>query len=293
MTPAGVTPAGPSTPDGLVEAPATVLVMLRPHPHRRRAPGWVPQQHGAWAMLVVPFVAGCILRWSDTGVLPGHLAPLFVFWILGYFAFNAASLWLKAAPVKRPALLRPLLTYAGAAALAGLATLAMAGGRILWWALLYLPLLVPALMLAAQRRERATLGGALTVAAASVMALVARFTTPLPLLAVGEDPGVTYAVVVAACTFAYFFGTVLHVKANIRERDNPRFYAASVAWHAAATLAAAAASAVWGIPVGWALFFLATLARAVIVSRLPGRISPPALGLIEVGFSVLLVAIVA
>ncbi|MBK5250875.1 MAG: YwiC-like family protein, partial [Actinomycetales bacterium] len=31
-----------------------------PPRRRRRGPGWVPNQHGAWAMLIVPFAVGAL-----------------------------------------------------------------------------------------------------------------------------------------------------------------------------------------------------------------------------------------
>lgn len=81
---------------------------------RHRNDGWVPQQHGAWAMLVVPYLLGAIglVRSGGTGPREWVVLPLlFVTWMIGYFAFNAATLWLKARPRRRPAFVRPILTY--------------------------------------------------------------------------------------------------------------------------------------------------------------------------------------
>ena len=97
-----------------------------------RNDGWVPQQHGAWAMLVVPYVSGVVLR-AESGGLPAYLVPLLPFWLLGYFAFSAASLWLKAPAGRRGRLVRPLGTWLAASAVAGLLTLLLAGPQILWW----------------------------------------------------------------------------------------------------------------------------------------------------------------
>ena len=57
----------------------------------RRPAGWVPQQHGAWAMLVVPYLVGAGMALRRGASLP-WLAALGCFWLLGYFAFNAAIL---------------------------------------------------------------------------------------------------------------------------------------------------------------------------------------------------------
>lgn len=246
-----------------------------------RRTGWVPNQHGAWAMLVVPFVAGVILRARDAALAP-YLASLFVFWMLGYFAFFAASVWLKAPARRRPRLVPPLVTWTVLAAVAGVVTLLLAGPGILGWVPFYLPLLLPALWLAAQRRERATIGGALTIAAASLMGLVARYTAPADLLA---DPDAARPLLVVSLLFAYFFGTVLYVKTNIRERGNPRFLAASVAWHAGFTLVATVLAAVASQPLWWAVFFAATTVRAFVVPRLVPAPSAARIGFLEVAFS--------
>src|SRR5690606_29814185 len=75
----------------------------------RRPPGWVPNQHGAWAMLVLPVAVGALRagpRWD-------HL-HLLVAWLVAYLAFFAAGTWLRS---RRRARYRPaLVTYAAAAA---------------------------------------------------------------------------------------------------------------------------------------------------------------------------------
>ncbi len=257
--------------------------------HRRT--GWVPAQHGAWAMLVVPFLVGVAMRVRDGLPLPWFLLPLLGFWMLGYFAFNAGSLWLKAHPARRRPLVAPLITYAGASAAFGLLTLVGAGPGILGWVPGYLALLTPALVLAANRHERATLGGALTTAAASLMALVVRFPEVGDLLA--WTPQARSATAAAALVFAYFFGTVFYVKTNIRERGNPRFYRLSLAWHGLALLAAAG---LWGgglVSAGWVgLFAVATL-RAAVVPRLRPPVTPLRIGLLEIALSIAIVCIAA
>jgi hypothetical protein len=52
----------------------------------RRGPGWVPNQHGAWAMLVTPLLVGVLAAGPSAVHLP--LAPL---WFAGYLAFSAVT----------------------------------------------------------------------------------------------------------------------------------------------------------------------------------------------------------
>lgn len=259
-------------------------------------------------MLVVPYLVGLIERGRSLGGLPLYVWPLFAFLMLGYFTFNAASLWLKAAPSRRPPLVKPLVTYAAASGFFGSLTLAAAGPQVLGWVPVYVALLTPALVLASRRRERATLGGGLTTAAASLMALVVTHPSPMALFA--WTPSDQQAVVTASLVFAYFFGTVLYVKTNIREKGSRGFYVASVVWHALATgtaialtgvptgpLVSGAASGVdsragsgpaWGTAAvaGWVgIFALATL-RAAAIPRLRRPFKPLHIGLLEIAFCV-------
>ena len=104
---------------------------------------------------------------------------------------------------------------------------------------------------------------------------------------------VQHALTVTALVFAYFFGTVLYVKTNIRERRNPAFYTASVAWHAAWTLLAALGSAVTWLSPAWTLLLAALTARAAVVPRLRPPWTPKRIGFIEVGVCVVIGLIAA
>src|SRR5690625_4543294 len=53
---------------------------------RRRSPGWVPNQHGAWAMVIVPALSGVLL----SGPSWRHV-PLLGLWWVGYFEIGRAS----------------------------------------------------------------------------------------------------------------------------------------------------------------------------------------------------------
>jgi hypothetical protein len=66
---------------------------------------WVPNQHGAWAMLAGPLLVGILAG----GAAWVHL-PLTVLWFLGYFAFFAAARWLKSR--RRRRYLGPVVVYA-------------------------------------------------------------------------------------------------------------------------------------------------------------------------------------
>ena len=127
--------------------------------------------------------------------------------------------------------------------------------------------------------------GVLTVAAASLMTLVARHPDAGQLLA-HPDAAAAGAAVGA---FAYFFGTVLYVKTLIRERGNRAYLVASVGWHAVATLVAAAGASTGVARPWWALFFAATTVRAWVVPHLRSLPTPKQAGFGEIALCVALV----
>lgn len=190
-------------------------------------------------MLAVPLITGAALRTPPDAVRSLLLAGCFV---TGYFGFFAASAWLKSPPRRRPRHIAPLITYAAASASLGIAALTYAGPSLLGWTPIFAALLIPALVLASRRNERALAGGALTTAAACGMTLVLTFDSPITLVA--EWPASQQPTLISLALFGYFFGTVLHVKSLIRERGNSRIEAASLLWHLAWTLAPLPA---WGL----------------------------------------------
>ena len=234
-------------------------------PHRRAT--WVPNQHGAWAMLAGPLLVG---------VLAGGVAwvqlPLALLWFCGYFAFFAAGLWLKSG---RKARFRPpVLVYSLACVPLALAVLVLQPSLVRWVPSL-VPLLVIALVLAAERRDRSLPSGIATTLAASLMTAVAYDAGP------GSDWDRAW--LLTAVMAGYYLGVLVYVKSVIRERRNPTYARASLVLHV--VLAAAAAYVAWPLgPVGVVL-----AARAAAVPRM--TLTPKQVGLAEIGFNVLVVVV--
>ncbi len=225
----------------------------------RPGPGWIPNQHGAWAMLASPLLVGVLAG----GVGAIHL-PLTAFWFAGYFAFFAASQWLKA---RRRARWFPPVRFYGALSVALGASVALIEPGLLVWAPAFAAPLAVGLLAAAYRHERAVTAGLAMTAASALMTVVAYDAGP------GTD--LERAWLLAAVQLAYFAGTVLYVKTVIRERDNPTFYRVSVGYHAVVLAAAAVATS---LPV--AVVFLGLFARAILVP--PLRPTPKQVGLGEI-----------
>lgn len=252
-------------------------------------------------MLVAPPLVGAAAvgpRWE-------HLL-LLVVWLVGFCAYNAAGLWLKAR--RRPRWLPPVRAYGVATVLLG-AALLTAAPSLLTWGVAYVPLLAASLVYSARRDERSLANDLLTVVAAGLMAVVAAgvpvATEPGGLAgwtALTWFPGAedARAWALAAVLVAYFAGTVLYVKTMIRERGNRTMLRASVLYHAVlpvVLLGAAALVPTLGslLPVPTLAVLLAVLAvRAVVVPlRWPGA-TPKALGIGEiVATTALVVALLA
>ncbi|HYO86093.1 MAG TPA: YwiC-like family protein [Dermatophilaceae bacterium] len=246
----------------------------------------MPNQHGAWAMLAVPFLTGVVRG----GPIWAHLL-LLVCWLVGYFAFFAAGQWLRS---RRSTRLRtPVLVY-GLATLAFGAPLVAMRPDLLVWGAVYLPLAAISLGFSARRDDRALLNDAATIIAACLMTPVAYQ------LGQGSVPWsdsldwhrVWWATVALLC---YFFGTSLYVKTVIRERTNAAYHRASVGYHAAVVLFWAIAGW-WGAPIRapvWCtllgFFAVMTIRAAVMAGR---RVKPMSVGLGELAASTVLLAVV-
>ncbi len=249
-----------------------------PAPGRRRfSPRlWVPNQHGAWAMLLLPLVVGAAragLRWTHLWLL--------VAWLLAYLAYFAAGVWLRSR--RKPRYRTPVVVYGALAAAVG-GGLLLAEPGLARWGLVYAPLAAASLAHSARRTERALTNDVLTVAATSLMAVVAHgLAVPGTAWLPGAASAEAWAV--AAATGAYLVGTALYVKTMIRERGNRGMYVASVAYHVVV-----AAALAWWLP--WVGAFLAlTAVRAAVVPRRWPHARPVAVGVGEIAASALLAVV--
>lgn len=234
---------------------------------------WVPRQHGAWAILAVPLVLGV----AAGGARPWH-AVLVVAAVSAYLCSVAVLDWAR---TRRAASLRPAAVFGTVLAGSGipllaahpsLAVIALAAGAAGLGALLVSALGRPKSVVVSLLEVAQAL--LLVPAAAAISGSLAEPSTGRATLAAG----------------VYLVGSVLHVRALIRERGNRWFLATSLAFHGAAVGVAAVL-----LPAPYAVLAAAFLARAAILpfaqaraAEGPRRLRPIHIGIGEIAASVAL-----
>lgn len=249
---------------------------------KRYVAAFVPQEHGGWAMLLIPLAAAMLVR----GVSAASLC-FTAFVLLLFFARQPLAMLYRANYGYRvdvpPGPLRAAtaveLTFA-LAVLTGLAVLSPAPAR-LW-------LLAGGLAAAAALFVSALLAGRLqaTSAASEWLAVIgATLLAPAYGLALGQPAGIDW--LLAFYAGGYFACSLTRVRAQGRRRNDSRYRWLTVGWHVG-LLALAIGLTVWLagpltlplsllLPALWAVAFAA---RAVASRPLPR------VGWIEVVFSV-------
>jgi len=238
---------------------------------------WVPRQHGAWAMLALPFLVG---------VSVGPPAPwqvvLAVAALAGYLVAATAQAWLRA---RRRASFVPSLIAYGLVFAVSAAALVVAFPGLLWAAVV----VVPAGAVVAAGARPGTPRDLANSFAQTAIALVL-VPSAAHLSGGAELEAVVRATAVAA---GYLAGTVLVVRSVLRERGNRAYAALSVSFHLALVPAATVA-----LPWPYALCALGLAARAVALPALQRRragtarpLRPVHVGIVEIVASTVLVVL--
>ena len=227
---------------------------------------WVPNQHGAWAMLVTPVVVGSLL-----GTLrPLHLL-LLVTWLAAYCANFYLSLAMK---TRRWSKYRPQLMVYGGAAAVGAVPLLNVEPQLWWIAAVAGPTFLLNAYLVRERNERSWLN--------DLAGIVLAFAVGFGAFHAGYD-GADRAVVEHAwraigIVSLYSAGTVFYVKTMIRERGSALWMRVSVGFHFG-LLAVVLLMHYWWL-VGVAA---AALLRSIVVPRLEW--TPKRIGMVEIVFT--------
>lgn len=231
-------------------------------------------------MITVPPLLGIVLG----GPAWAHV-PLLGLWWVGYFAFFATGLWLRS---RRKARYLPPVRAYGLATVPFAVALVLIAPRLVVWALPYAPLVATSAWCSARRKDRSLLNDGVTVLAAGLMTAVAYDAGAghVPASPDGALVGWAWVWTVTALVTAYFLGTVLYVKTNIRERGERAYLVGSLGYHLAVAAVTIVLAGVGPVPVGHAVVWVALVVRAVAVPAASARrgrpVRPLALGIGEI-----------
>jgi hypothetical protein len=247
----------------------------------------VPPQHGAWAFVGLPLVAGfAFAAWTPV------LVVLAVAWITAYPMSYFVLALAKDSTARHPhpeRLRRPLTVWAG---IAVPTLLLLVGLRpwLVWPGLVYAAGFAVNIAFARRRDDRALVNDIVFIAECSLLvpivwgvAVTDRMWRPPDL---GSAPVQLWVMSVAVALL--LVGSTLHVKSLIRERANPAFGHVARVYATACVVASMGLAWAWGVPAG--LFLVAPFAWSAGRSfAMVGTSPPPArIGMIElVGFLLL------
>lgn len=239
-----------------------------PRPAKRRLRKYLPPQHGAWAMLLVPFLVALL-----TAGASWLQVPLLLAWLAGYLLSYYALLALK---TRRPARVRSQLRLYAAITVPAALVVVLLRPEVLWFAPAYAALLAVNAWYAWHHRDRALTNDLASVVQGTLMVPVAATVAGVSPLVVLEP---------FVLVLLYFIGTVLFVKTMIRERGDASYLRRSIGFHAAAAVLAGLIFWPWAILFAWFGVRAAWLPRYAM--------TPNNVGLVEIGNCVALLGAVA
>jgi hypothetical protein len=227
--------------------------------------GYIPNQHGAWAMLLIPFLFGMF------AAKPVWLhVLLFLGWLLAYLFSYAFLQWLRTK--KTTIYRRPMQVYGSLLIPIGFLLLVLdpALARLVSF---FIPLFLVNCYYARRNQERALLNDLAAVVQFSLMVFVA--------YQAGGGTDWRLAAELFGFSILYFTGTVFYVKTMIREKHNAMYYRFSVMYH----LALLVAGALW-FPPGLLVPLTVLAVRAVWSPHT--KLSVKQTGILEIAYSVLI-----
>ena len=232
---------------------------------------FLPKQHGAWAMLIIPFWLGVI----EGGGIWKHI-PFFVGWLLLYLATYPMLLLFKRKKI--PFYAKWTLIYMIPSLVLLLFPL-LERPSIIYFGLLMLPFFMINAYFTSKNQDRAFMNDISAIFAFSIAGLASSY------LAHGEIT-MTTIVFTFVTSILYFIGCTFYVKTMIREKKNVNFKWVSWTYHILLVIA-------WFGCGYWivGLAYIPSLLRAIMFYGKP--LSPKQIGIYEIINSAIFFTIVA
>ncbi|MCE7794889.1 YwiC-like family protein [Salipaludibacillus sp. CUR1] len=226
---------------------------------------YIPREHGAWAMFIVPYWIGAVI----SGLNYHHL--LFFAGLTAVYFAQAPLLTFVRQPKYRD-VWPSFFVYAGLGSLI-LIPYILSDITLLLIGLSILPLFCINIFFAKIKKERSFLNDAAAITALAALLLFA--------YQLGKGTLAGEAYLYTAITIIYFIASVFHVKSLIREKKNMLFRKTSYGYHILITFAT--------ILTGWfgaaAAFFLSTLKTIFLPEKYLNK--PMSIGIVEIANSLL------
>ena len=236
----------------------------------------IPKEHGAWAMLLIPWWVGAAIVDFNPSLL---LAALGVGALLMYLGVSAGLMYLRPPPSRREqAHLTWLVIYGGCGTVLLLPVVLQTPRLLLLAPLVVLGLLSEYLHLR-YRRERALLNGAASIFALSML-------LPACILVAQHDWQRPSSVWAWLSVLAFFLGSLLFVKSNFRGRRDRSLRASCVVYHVVVPVAVYATAPHFG----FALTLVPSLLRVALL--LWPRPPPIVVGIVEISTTAAFLAII-
>ncbi|PAE25148.1 YwiC-like family protein [Bacillus sp. 7894-2] len=203
---------------------------------------FMPKQHGAWAMLILPFWLGA----AASDIIWSHI-PFFLGWILLYLATYPGLLLFKR---KRMALYSKWTAIYLVPAILLLLVPLLERPSIIIFGLLLVPFFIINALYSSKNRDRALGNDFSAICAFSIAGLASSY------LPHGEISPMAWTVFTASILF--FAGSTFYVKSMIREKKNGSFKWVSWIFHTVVPI-------LWLLAGGWIVSaaFLPSLFRSI------------------------------
>ena len=229
----------------------------------------IPKQHGAWAMLIIPFLLSVIL-----GKPTIYHIPLFLAWFFIYLATYPFLTYIKQRRKKE--FLQVAIIYFLIAFLFGMISL-LYEWRILLFVIVMIPLFIVNMYYARQKNERALLND---ICAIIVFCIGGLISYSFSMKQIDHT-----ALFIALISFLYFLGSTFYVKTMIREKNNPKYRLISWGYHIVLTII------IFVINPWCSLIFIPSVIRAIVLYG--KKISIKKVGILEIANSVYFLIITA
>ncbi|MDA7027934.1 YwiC-like family protein [Bacillus sp. CLL-7-23] len=202
---------------------------------------FIPKQHGAWAMLVIPFFLGMVGGGADVK----HI-PLFLGWLFLYLATFPVMMLVKK---KNIAYYRKWVAIYGMISILFLLIVVWAVPMLILFGFSLVPFFLVNLFYAKKNHDRAFVNDIVAIIVFSVGGLASYW--------VGEGRLDGWAWFIFIQSILFFMGSAFYVKSMIREKNNKQFKYCSWGYHLILPFLAVMLGA------GWAVFgFIPSSLRA-------------------------------